>query len=394
MDTTIMSAGEPAPHQEETKIQRENSKRTEVEYNNEVMIRSLTDLMVMPMGMIQPQERAFAADLLQQVVHAAGDSAKRAISERIAGLSDAPASLVRWMLNDFDDDVLEPLLRRGTCITDNDLLTLVRAASPERLKAIAARIHLPCVVSAALAETGDIPAIRELLINPAAKIDEPTLMLLTHLAVCEPDIRDPLVMRPEMTPSCGLLLFWCLGPRQRAHVFRRFLTDCQVLPQVFVMAKPGGDLITGALRCADAQSSENVDGHKEPVKSNGRAMVAELMAAIEVADEVSTAAILHTLGLANMAAAERIAGDLGGEPLAAACKVAGASRFSFQSAAASWRSLRPIEGDDVADLQIIFDKLSFKQARMALTYWNWQTSDSGPYTAIGHAFTELTRSAA
>lgn len=355
--------------------------RQDTDITSDVVIRSLTDMLIMPAGMIQPQERAFAADLLQQVVHAAGDAAKRTLSERLAGLSEVPAALVRWMLTEFSDALLEPLLRNGICVSDTDLLALVHNGGPERLRLIAGRAHLPCVASAALAGVGDLDAVSELLRNPAARIDEPTLARLSERAIAEPGLRDLIVMRPELTPSCALHLFWVLGPKWRAHVFRRFLTDCQVLPQVFVMARPGGDLIAGALRCAERGGA----GGAEAVPASGRAAAAGLAGAVEAADMDDIARHIRAMGLACDDAASRIARDTGGEALAVACKAAGVSRFSFHTACTAWRGRVAAGATACAtadDLQIVFDTLSFKQARMALTYWNWQAAGSGPYLAF------------
>ena len=58
-------------------------------YDDET-VRSLMDILIMSDGMIQPQERAFAIDLLQQVITRSSFESKRLLCERLANMDDAP----------------------------------------------------------------------------------------------------------------------------------------------------------------------------------------------------------------------------------------------------------------------------------------------------------------
>ncbi len=365
---------------------------------SDVVIRSLMDLLVMPVGMIQPQERAFAADLLKEVAQTADRESQKLLVDRVAGLSDAPASLVRWLLNEFDDATVEPLIRDGACITAHDLVALINSASMKRLRMIAERNHLPCVATAALVIVADRDVLIRLLTNGAAQIDEPTMMWLTERASGDAALADVLVKRPEMTPACALGLFWSLPAKQRSYVLGRFLTDCQVLPQVLVMARPGGDLIAGALRCAGQHPpTPGEEPTSAGTRAKSRAMTADMMTAIEEGDHSTVSTFLVQLGLAGREAAERIVSDPGCEALAVACKAAGISRFAFESACRTRfaNSVGAVSPGEMAErLQIIFDTLSFKKARMALTYWNWQACRIGPYEALDTSMNDREVSAA
>jgi len=76
--------------------------------------------------------------------------------------------------------------------------------------------------------------------------------------------------------------------------------------------------------------------------------------------------------------ATRISQDEGGEAHVVVCKALGASRFAFADICQ-----RQVEAgappESVEALQILFDTLSFNQARMALTYWDWFSNRLGPY---------------
>jgi len=359
--------------------------RSAAAQDTEVVVRSLLDLLIMPASMIQPQERAFAADLLTRVLPAADRETKRFVVDRVAGISDASSSLVRWMLAEFDDDLLVPLLAHGVSLSDSDLVALIGRSEPPRIKTVAQRRALPMVACAAVVEHGDRDAHLALLRNGSARIDEPTLMALTDKAQDDEVLGELLVTRPEMTPACGLKLFWDLKAKHRAYVLDRFLADCRIMPQVLVMARQGADLVSGALRCATRDGENIVQPQLAASAPQSRALAEELMAAIADADSEMVFSRVAELDLVGDEAAERIAKDEGGEALAVACKAAGASRFAFATAFLKRCAAEPETASTADHLQIIFDTLSFKHARMALTYWNWQFTGTGPYERIDTA---------
>jgi hypothetical protein len=83
--------------------------------------------------------------------------------------------------------------------------------------------------------------------------------------------------------------------------------------------------------------------------------------------------------------ARRIIADEHGEPLTIALKVLGYPRAKFTDAIAALQQSPSsnLRGDrNPAELQSIFDSMSFNKARVLLTYWDWSAQKSGPYTQI------------
>jgi hypothetical protein len=80
---------------------------------------------------------------------------------------------------------------------------------------------------------------------------------------------------------------------------------------------------------------------------------------------------------------ERIITDSEGEPLTVAMKAIGISRKRFADVAATLRDApeAPLRCNRrIAELQTLFDSLSFTKARVLLTYWDWAVEQSGPYS--------------
>lgn len=340
--------------------------RSDVEVHcDEAVVRALMDVLIMPDGKIQPQERAFASDLLQLVIEHANTKSKSLLCERLANMTDAPAALISRFLNDAELEIAKPLLLRASCVSESELISIVESGDHERSRLIARREHLTPVVTTALAKSANEDIELDLVNNRFAQLSEEAVQLLTCSAEKHSKLIKPLVHRPEMTAACALRLIWVMSPKLRSYAFSRFLVDVQVLRQILVMSQPGVDLIKNALNGSG--------GHSQ---GGDTADLVSAMAEVEV-DELARLLGLHA-DIAP-AAALRIVEDHGAEPLTIACKALGVARVSFAEAIEKWKAGRKLDAD-TEQLKILFDTFSFRQARMALTYWDWQTRGAGPYT--------------
>ena len=78
----------------------------------------------------------------------------------------------------------------------------------------------------------------------------------------------------------------------------------------------------------------------------------------------------------------RILCDRDGEPMAVLLKALGYTRSKFELALERMKNsdFHLLNADRIiAELQSIFDMLSFNKARILLTYWDWFVLKSGPY---------------
>ena len=210
-------------------------------YDDET-VRSLMDMLIMSDGVIQPQERAFAIDLLQQVITRSSFESKRVLCERLANMDDAPERLVSLFLQQGEIRIAAPLLHRANCVSDSELMVVVEGGDRERCKLIAARSQLSGVVASALAKSSERLVLLELASNKSVQLAQEAIDQLTVRACSEHDLIEPLVMRPEMTTAHALYLFWSMGAKHRAYTLGRFLTDIRVLPQALVMSGSQGGL--------------------------------------------------------------------------------------------------------------------------------------------------------
>lgn len=339
---------------------------------DDATVRSLMDMLIMTDGMIQPQERSFAIDLLQQVIIHASNESKRVLCERLANMEDAPERLVSLFLQHTEIAIAAPLLHRANCVSDSELMVVVEAGDSQRCRLIAGRPQLSGVVASALSKSSDASVLQALARNKSVHLAQEAIDQLTVHACAVGDLVEPLVMRPEMTTAHALYLFWSMGAKHRAYTLGRFLTDIRVLPHALVMSGSSGNLALGGGKAGSGESQPALAARPDREKAS------ELLAAMDLGETESVATLISEYAGLAPETASRISEDEGGEAHVVVCKALGASRFAFADICQ-----RQIEAGappaSVEALQILFDTLSFNQARMALTYWDWFSNKLGPY---------------
>ena len=106
----------------------------------------------------------------------------------------------------------------------------------------------------------------------------------------------------------------------------------------------------------------------------GSGDVARMIEALARGAEDEAARLLAAAAGLSLAAARAILADAGDEPLAIALKAVGISRKDFAACLKTLKILGPrlSEGRDSAELQELFDSLSYNKAKVLLTYWGWR----------------------
>lgn len=325
----------------------------------------LLELMAAATG-LQPQERALAADTLLLLLPRMPTQQLVRLAERVAIMDNPPPLLVAKLIRDPRPEVMAPVLERNAHISDLDIIGQAAMGDTERLRMIARRRALSPVLSAHVASCGDPAAMLMLLRNAGAQIPHQSFGMLSELAVEHPGLLAPLVTRAELPASVAFELFWGLPPELRRLILSRFLTDSIVLGKILRIALAGDRSLTAA--------PPREDG---PVA--GEALEAALEAAAALRHEEAALRFAELAGLAEATVA-RILADPHGEPIAVLFKALGLSRGRFIEALERLRAGggQP-DARDPAELQAVFDGLSFNKARMLLGYWDWFMRKTGPY---------------
>lgn len=153
----------------------------------------------------QLHRRTFAT--LAQLVEDEAVRVRTAIADVMADMPHAPRALILRLAHDTAIPVSEPVIRLSPLLEPNDLIALLAAPpNANTATAVARRPSLTAAVSDAVAATADSAAIRELLANPTAAIQEATLDALVSQAVEHTDWHEPLVRRPILPAPAACAL--------------------------------------------------------------------------------------------------------------------------------------------------------------------------------------------
>ncbi len=149
---------------------------------------------------LSDHDRAAAEGAMIMLLDDPSPLVRQALSEAFSANEDAPPTIVHALAAD-QADVAAPLLRSSPLFLDTDLIDAVASGDDERQVAVAARVHVPSTVAAAIAEVACAESCLVLLENQGAEIAPFSLDRIVerhgHLAV----IRDALLAQHSLSAS-------------------------------------------------------------------------------------------------------------------------------------------------------------------------------------------------
>ena len=260
-----------------------------------------------------PAPSPCTVEALTHLVEDATVRVRAAIADVLAELPDAPRELVLRLAHDAAVPVSEPIVRLSPLLTTDDLLSLLgRPPTAETALAVARRPHLTEAVSRAIAASGDDAAIRALLANPSAAIQEETLDALIARATERTDWHEPLVLRPGLSPRAAQALASFVA----THLLHYLAGRPDLDPGLVTLLRQKLDQrLTEEAHAASPVSDQRAKAPAAPGERNQRAMeTAEAHAARGTLTEATLIAACHNGDERLVAALLALAADV---PLAA-----------------------------------------------------------------------------
>ncbi len=130
---------------------------------------------------------------------------RRALSEALKSLPNAPHDVVRTLALDPEATVATPVLEFSPVLTDEDLQEVIRSSPmTAQLVAISRRINVGEEVSMAIVGAGNVDAITALLKNNSAQVREETLDAIIDAAPKQVTWHEPLVHRRHLNAKAAL----------------------------------------------------------------------------------------------------------------------------------------------------------------------------------------------
>ncbi len=331
------------------------------------LTRSLLDMMAAGNSAGLPQERALAADTLLRLVPRLDLKPLVMLSQRLAMMDNPPHLLAARLIRDPRVEVAGPLLEDCAHLTDKDLESVVQEGESAKLRMIARRRKLTRPISDVLIKSGDPSVVLTLVRNVEAEISHDGFQSLLVLCENNEELLAPLATRHDFQAPFAFELFWLAPAQLRRFILTRFLTDSETLTKILK--------ITMATQTDD-------DAEPEPLSQHALLEGLERAARghIEVAAE-ELSAIMQV----STSTMTRILGDLQGDAIVIMLKAAGYPRSAVGGLLKRMQDAEmPLVTRDreIADLQGMFETMSFNKARILLTYWDWAQGKTGPYAPV------------
>ena len=329
------------------------------------LARSLLDMMLSNPNAGQPQERALAADALLKLVPRIPLRSLITIVDRLSIMDAPPHLLVSKLIHDPRIEVAGPLLELCNHISDQVLGKVVATGQVSLLRLIARRRHVSAALSDQLIEFDDPSVNLTLVRNSGATFSHHAFPVLADHASKHHALLAPLATRPDLPAPIAFELFWFVPAELRRYLLSRFLTDSETMTKILKIthAMGGGE-----------QGAETKFPEREQVET--------FVNCLNTGNLSEATNILAEIAAIHPDNAARIIADANGEPLSIAFKAIGTNRAHFGEI------VETLKNSDFAiisttrssaELQNIFESMSFNKARVLLTYWDWAVMKSGPY---------------
>jgi uncharacterized protein (DUF2336 family) len=161
-------------------------------------LRRITDLFVFGSAHFSGDHVALFDGVFNHLVLDVEQSARQALSERLAGLSKAPPIVLRTLAFDDAIAVAGPVLERSEAIDNVTLVENAKSKSQEHLLAISRRKLLAETVTDVLVERGDRAVALSTARNPGAKLSEIGFVRLVNRSRNDDELAQSVGSRPEI----------------------------------------------------------------------------------------------------------------------------------------------------------------------------------------------------
>ena len=328
------------------------------------LVKALGDLFYDSHSELSGDERNLMGDILQRLISDVESVVRKALSEKLSGIPDAPPQVISALANDTLE-IAYPILIESAVLQDMELVEIIRHRTHEHQLAIAMRE----TVSDALVDTDNNDVIRTLVENRGARISGETLEKIVDRSESQPDLQDPLLRRNELSPTLAKRMYWWVSAALRKSIVERFDIDSVELDKSIERAVK--DLMGEPI--AKAENADNVDGMIKSLIGAGKVTPSLMIQTLRQGEIGLFEEMLAGLSNLNNKLVRRFVFEPGGEALAILCRSLEIMKPDFASIFLLSRSARP--GDKVVDpseltrVLDLYDRIKLETAHKVVEHW-------------------------
>jgi uncharacterized protein (DUF2336 family) len=332
------------------------------------LYRSISNLFIAEGNVLSASERRLMRSILSDLASRVEMAVRISLAERLASAPEAPHDLILMLVNDRIE-VARPVILRSPLLTKDDLVALIREASPDHQCAVARRPELPAEVCEALSNCGNRDAIITLVQNHTARISAAVLGRLVDDSRKEVRLRAPLLGRPDLSSQLAGRMYEWVSEELRRFIVTRFEIDEASLKQQL------GSALNDTQGMAPKRTSREVAAERlvDKLAESGQLRTTFLLKALHQGQrEIFEYAFSRLLGL-EISSTRRLLYEAGPAALALACRTVGIDRSVFQTVFNLTRSMRGmainLRPAEQGECDAIFQSIDRPSARQALSHF-------------------------
>jgi len=176
---------------EDAMASRSDDKRSET-------LRKVTDLFVNNAPNYGAEQVSLFDNVIGRLAEGSDVAAKAELSERLAGIENAPSNIIQRLAADDVIDVAAPVLKNSNRLNEAQLAELAATKGKRHLLAIAGRQGLSEQVTDVLLTRGDQQVARSVASNAGARVSEKGYDKLADMAANDLSFAESLVQRQDI----------------------------------------------------------------------------------------------------------------------------------------------------------------------------------------------------
>jgi uncharacterized protein (DUF2336 family) len=298
------------------------------------------------------------------------NTARSALSCRLAPLGNAPAAAVRRLAHDDSIAVAGPVLKQARRLCETDLIDIVQNKSQAHLLAISTRAHLAEPVTDVLVRHADQEVLRSLAENRGARLSRDGFCVLVERAKTDAVLAEKLVLRPDVPPRLLHELLLTVTDAVQRRLISRTVPDKR--SEIGQMSAKVSSETEGAIEARDYSHAQRrvAELHRE-----GKLDEARLVTFAENGEYEPMIAALASLCAVPIEVVDRLMGAQQPDPVLILCKSAG---WAWTTTAAILK-VRPCSARASSEhfdtARADFDRLSATTARRVVRFWQVRSDD-------------------
>jgi uncharacterized protein (DUF2336 family) len=328
------------------------------------LLREVTDLFLEKPGAHSEDEATHFGEIIGRVASEMDTAVRKHLSERLAGVPQAPRGLIAQLANDAIE-VAKPVLMKNLALTDTDLVAIAKLHGQEHLKALSARPLLSASVADEIVARGDDTVLETLAKNSGATLSRTALETLVTRAESNERLHVPVAKRKDLPPDLMNEMVLFVSSSLRKYVLERVAqADEKEIEAGLEFAKARA--ARRAKQMPEYTSSEKFIAQKIRDKQLNEHLLLQLLKGHQGSD--------FLVGLAHIAevdvtTAKRIVSDPSCEALAIVARACRFDRSTFSTFALLLGGSKTRSAGEVTDLLSLYDQIPVEIAQRTLRFW-------------------------